>query len=535
MEKTLAATLSAHSGRHADLPASFRKHQLVAHRLPSGVGISSDRADLIGAYLTRVRHRGGGTLQPVHRRPPGPGQPRARRPSLRHDGTRRRRGTSQAWSSEAGSFQQTTSCNSTRQDAPHDRPVTQSTTSTEFLREALDEDGDAVTAQSVLGRLPEHFTPRELEDVLASSELDSPRRRGPGGLLERIRSRAASSYELTFASTSDLSERVVFPTAEAESHGIEDARLVRFVDEDDRRRYYATYTAYDGSGIAPHLLSTTDFETFSMRPQLGPAAKNKGMALFPRRIAGRFESLALGPGVNQRDHLGRRAALGTARHHAATHAALGAHPARPMLVPARDIPGMGRHHPRGRPDADVQPRRRPARPQDPTIVLGTLTEPLMTAGPDERDGYVPNVLYSCGGLIHGETIVLPYGCSDFYPLRLHRPGRAARPAQRRGNHRAHLRALTIWTKLPAIPARRILSVTDRPQESPCRLPDNQAPRQLQERSQVGAPLGRLRTVRPQRGCHRQDHHRSSWPTPRSRATHSGTSCGRSSTAPPMSR
>ena len=103
---------------------------------------------------------------------------------------------------------------------------------------------------------------------------------------------AASSYELTFPSASDLSARVIFPTTAAESHGIEDARLVRFVDEDGSVRYYATYTAYDGSDIAPHLLSTEDFETFSMRPQVGPAAKNKGMALFPRRIGGRFWSLS---------------------------------------------------------------------------------------------------------------------------------------------------------------------------------------------------------------------------------------------------
>ena len=206
VEKTLAATLSAHSARHADLPASFRSTS-SSSRTASRPASGSPRTGRTSSVPTRVRHRGGGTLQPVHRRPPGPGQPRARRPSLRHDGPRRRRGTFSSLSSEADPFsrrRRATRRGGTRLTTGR---VTQSTTSTEFLREALDEDGDAVTAQSVLGRLPEHFTPRELEDVLASSELDSPRRRGPGGLLERIRSMAASSYELTFASTSDLSER----------------------------------------------------------------------------------------------------------------------------------------------------------------------------------------------------------------------------------------------------------------------------------------------------------------------------------------
>ena len=418
VEKTLAATLSAHSGRHADLPASFREHfQLVAHRLPSGVGISSDRADLIGAYLTHeYAIEAAALFNPsiaAH-----PDQDGLAPGDLRFVMTARAVGEGHVSSLEFRSG--VLSADDVVQlDEAGTRlttgRMTQSTTSTEFLREALDEDGDAVTAQSVLGRLPEHFTPRELEDVLASSELDSPRRRGPGGLLERIRSRAASSYELTFASTSDLSERVVFPTAEAESHGIEDARLVRFVDEDDSVRYYATYTAYDGSGIAPHLLSTTDFETFSMRPQLGPAAKNKGMALFPRRIAGRVLSLSRW----DRESISVTTTADAQRWGQPVTVLRPTQPWELIQLGPCSSPletsqgwvvithGVGpmRTYSLGAALLDLE---------DPTIVLGTLTEPLMTAGPDERDGYVPNVLYSCGGLIHGEAIVLPYGCSDSY-------------------------------------------------------------------------------------------------------------------------
>ena len=177
-------------------------------------------------------------------------------------------------------------------------------------------------------------------------------------------------------------QRVVFPATAAESHGIEDARLVRFVDEDGGIRYYATYTAFDGSNIAPHLLSTEDFETFSMRPLVGPAAKNKGMALFPRRIGGRFWSLSRW----DRESISvasssRRAALGRPGHRAATEPAMGAHPARRMFVPARDSRGMARHHPRGRPDAHVQPRRRSARPRGPEHRAGRPDRAAHDPGP----------------------------------------------------------------------------------------------------------------------------------------------------------
>ena len=155
--------------------------QLVAHRLPSGVGISSDRADLIGAYLTHeYAIEAAALFNPsiaAH-----PDQERASR-RARFVMTARAVGeghvSSLEFRSGVLSADDVVQLDEARTRLTTGR-VTQSTTSTEFLREALDEDGDAVTAQSVLGRLPEHFTPRELEDVLASSELDSPRRRGPG-------------------------------------------------------------------------------------------------------------------------------------------------------------------------------------------------------------------------------------------------------------------------------------------------------------------------------------------------------------------
>ncbi len=413
--KTLAATLTAYAGRHEDLRASFRQHyQLVAHRIASAEAISVNRADLIGAYLTHeYAIEAAALFNPsivAH-----PDQSGLGAGELRFVMTARAVGEGHISSLEFRTGvlggQDVVRLDEARTHLVTGR-MTQDPMPTAFLRDALDEGGDAVSAQSVLGRLPERFSPRELEDVLASSEQDSPGR-GDDGLLERVRRMAASSYELTFPSTSDLSERVIFPTTGAESHGIEDARLVRFTEDDGSSRYHATYTAYDGSSVAPHLLSTTDFQTFSMRPQLGPAAKNKGMALFPRRIGGRFWSLSRW----DRESISVASSPDLLRW------------GRPVTVlrPSRpwDLIQLGAcSSPLETPQGwlvithGVGPMRTYALGallldfDDPTIVRGALSEPLMTADAQERDGYVPNVLYSCGGLIHGEDLVLPYGCAD---------------------------------------------------------------------------------------------------------------------------
>jgi len=295
VERALAATLASYADRHFDLEAALLEHyQLAAHRIPTTTVISSARAHLIGAYLTHeYAIEAAALFNPSIAAHPdqnglAPGE-------LRFVMTARAVGEGHISSVEfrTGTLaaHDVVGLDEPRNGLTAGR-MTQSRTSTQFLRDALDEDGETGKAQGILGRLKEQFSPQELEDVLASTELDSPRQGADDELVARIRRIAASSYELTFPSASDLSSRVLLPRSPAESHGIEDARLVRFVDDDGSTRYYATYTAYDGSTIAPHLLITKDFETFSMRPQVGPAAKDKGMALFPRHINGRFWSLS---------------------------------------------------------------------------------------------------------------------------------------------------------------------------------------------------------------------------------------------------
>ena len=139
--------------------------------------------------------------------------------------------------------------------------------------------------------LPSRFTMAELDAALAELAGQQVTRGDSAALADRVRWMAASSYAVEFDEHSALSERVLWPASPAESHGMEDARFVRFTDGDDVI-YYATYTAFDGSQVAPHLLETTDFRTFTVSQLSGPSARNKGMALFPRRIAGRYAALS---------------------------------------------------------------------------------------------------------------------------------------------------------------------------------------------------------------------------------------------------
>ena len=177
--------------------------------------------------------------------------------------------------------------------------------------------------------------------------------------------------------------------------------------------HYANYTAFDGDSIAPHLIQTDDFRTFRVRPLTGAAAANKGMTLFPRRIHNQLlGDVAVGPRKPQRDQLRGRAALEQPGRSAATQPPLGPDPDRHLRL-TLETPhgwlvithGVGplRTYAIGALLLDLD---------DPTTVLAVLDEPLMTVAPDDRNGYVPNVVYSCGALLHDRTVLLPYGCSD---------------------------------------------------------------------------------------------------------------------------
>ncbi|HUX38751.1 MAG TPA: glycosidase, partial [Rectinemataceae bacterium] len=147
-------------------------------------------------------------------------------------------------------------------------------------------------AISVMQDLPRSFSRKGLQSALDHARrLTVPETRDLHRTLDCIQWLADSNYEIQFPPALALSERVIFPISPTESKGIEDARFVRFVEDDGSTRYYATYTAYDGRAILSQLIETDDFLHFKMSSLVGDGVRNKGMAIFPRRVGGRYAML----------------------------------------------------------------------------------------------------------------------------------------------------------------------------------------------------------------------------------------------------
>lgn len=247
-------------------------------------------------------------------------------------------------------------------------------------------------------------------------QLDAPGRYVEVGIVrvEPVRPEAQGpTYRVEFPTATALDGRVLVPQTRAESHGMEDVRFVRFTGGDGAVAYRGTYTAYDGAQIAPHLIETNDFRRFTVSALSGPAASNKGLALFPRTVRGRHVALTRSNGESN----GIASSADGHRWSSPTLLAGGGRPwqlvqsgncgspvetSAGWLVLTHGV-GPVREYAIGALLLDLE---------DPTRVLGELREPLLRAGPDEREGYVPNVLYSCGSLLVGERLLLPYGASD---------------------------------------------------------------------------------------------------------------------------
>ncbi|PIQ83956.1 MAG: hypothetical protein COV75_04765 [Candidatus Omnitrophica bacterium CG11_big_fil_rev_8_21_14_0_20_63_9] len=273
--------------------------------------------------------------------------------------------------------------------------------------------GNRIT-QSVLSQLPEQFSIKDLERSLGSLEKS-----GPVGPLvyqtaKTIRALALSNYVTSFPADSALSERVIFPCGPYETRGMEDARFVRFIDDDGSVKYYATYTAFNGFEIAPQLIETDDFMSFKIRTLSGVAAQNKGMALFPRRIDGKYVMLS------RMDHENLHLAASERLRFWDDIADL-RRPSQPWELVQIGNCGSPLETKAGWLvlTHGVGPMRRYTLSAllldlaDPRRVIGHLPIPLLEPDETEREGYVPNVLYSCGSLINGDTLVLPYGFADY--------------------------------------------------------------------------------------------------------------------------
>src|SRR5476649_883513 len=262
------------------------------------------------------------------------------------------------------------------------------------------------------GKLDHHFEYSNLRRIILDSqklqESDMQKLE-----YDKVLWLADSYYEIVFSLDTDISDRVIFPISEYERKGIEDARFVEFKSEDGSSIYYATYTAYDGALIMPKLLQTTDFYNFKIMPLYGAGAQNKNLALFPRKINGRYAMMSRIDGCNNYIMYSDKINIWE----------------KPILLQKPEFswefiqigncgsPIETEHgwiiitH-------GVGPMRRYVlgasllKLDDPTIEIGRLDEPLLIPNSDEREGYVPNVLYSCGSLIHNGKLIIPYGVSD---------------------------------------------------------------------------------------------------------------------------
>lgn len=264
----------------------------------------------------------------------------------------------------------------------------------------------------VLDGLPRHFGSAELDRALGV--LDDLPRAVTQQSAELMRWLAASNYLLSFAPATTLSERLIWPEGPFESRGMEDARFVRFTERDGSTTYYATYTAFNGFEILPQLIETNDFAVFEISTLAGSSAQNKGMALFPRKIDGKYVAMSRPDRENlhllrsseprtwaEPSVLLRRAQqpweavqMGNCGSPIETEAG--------WLVLTHGV-GPMRTYRLGALLLDLdQPER----------ILADLPHPLLQAEDEERDGYVPNVVYSCGAMVHGDHLVLPYGASD---------------------------------------------------------------------------------------------------------------------------
>ncbi|PYK53984.1 MAG: glycosidase [Verrucomicrobia bacterium] len=270
-------------------------------------------------------------------------------------------------------------------------------------------------AASVMGRLGKTFLFDELDKSIqrATSDEASAHTRDVPRTLECMHWLAESNYEIHFAPSSEMSERIIFPVSPNESNGIEDARFVRFVDDDGSVLYYATYTAYNGRVILPQLLETTDFFDFRVLTLNGPAVQNKGMALFPRRVDGRYVMLTRQDDENlyltfsDNPHFWSDPVLLEEPQQPWEFVKLG-NCGSPIETEAGWLVlthGVGpmRKYCIGATLLDLH---------DPARIVGQLKEPLLRPEGNEREGYVPNVVYSCGSLVHNGQLILPYGVSD---------------------------------------------------------------------------------------------------------------------------
>ncbi|HEX8562099.1 MAG TPA: glycoside hydrolase family 130 protein [Flavobacterium sp.] len=281
-----------------------------------------------------------------------------------------------------------------------------------FLKKAEEADIDPTFLLEVDGILEDRFDYEALKTAVSQAR-DKDTGEFKNAEYYKLLALSDSYRKISFSRDTDISDRVIFPISDFERKGIEDARFVKFTHDDGSIIYFATYTAYDGSHIMPKLLQTTDFYDFKTTPLNGEGAKNKNLALFPRKIDGKYVMMSRIDGWNNYlmysdnisiwddpikiqtpEYAWELVQIGNCGSPIETEHG--------WLVMTHAV-GPMRRYCIGASLLDID---------HPEKEIGRLKEPLIMPNPDEREGYVPNVVYSCGSIIHNGELIIPYGLSD---------------------------------------------------------------------------------------------------------------------------
>jgi predicted GH43/DUF377 family glycosyl hydrolase len=416
VHETLERTLLDFSSRHRNLERHLQEHYAAVETLVEGTGTTSPaRRTLIGAYLTQeYAFESTAYFNPsltIH-----PDQSGSQSGELRVIMSVRAVGEG-----HISSLVFRTGTLRPDGDILIDPPSRfASTRATRFtalrsrvLHQAATDAGiDSADLQFVLGMLPDTFTPEDLISRLNALPHPTPVE-DHTLLTELLQSLSTSSYEVDFDPSTDLSERVLWPTSTDERRGIEDARFTRFTDERGSVLYRASYTGFDGTRVVSRILETEDFRIFTSMPLSGIAVRNKGVAFFPRLIEGTHMALS------RWDRETNSIAYSSDGYHWDDYVTFH------VATEPWELIHVGNCGPPMETDDGWLVLTHGAGPmrryvigailldlQDPTKVIATYPGPLIAPQEDERNGYVPNVVYSCGGLIYRVTLVLPYGVSD---------------------------------------------------------------------------------------------------------------------------
>lgn len=411
------AVIARFGDRHPDLAALLARHfAVVAHEVPAQLATSAQRRTLIGAYFTHEYAPEAAALfnpsMAVHPDQTGLAAGQARfTMTVRCVGEGHvssigfRTGVLGPGSSVVLDEPELVLATGSSTPGPYRRYA--------FVSRLADLGVEPQNAHLLLGDLPESFSASELNAALTAVHEHTLGRERVQHAIAEVMQIAYATYTVEFPTTPGLTGRLLWPNAPAECNGMEDARLVRFADDDGTITYHASFTAYDGARVATHLLSTQDFRRFEVAPLAGQAAQNKGLSLFPRRIAGRYAALSrwdrenLSLAYSEDGQVWEESTILRQPQHAWELIQVGSggppiETSEGWLVLTHGV-GPMRQYALGAMLLDLH---------EPSNVVAALSGPLLTPRADERDGYVPNVVYTCGAMLHDGVLTVPYGISD---------------------------------------------------------------------------------------------------------------------------